>query len=250
MALAKNSVIRQVEYRGDLIGGVALEITWLSSLFLFYKTIFGQVSQVGSWNESEMLFFASSVFLVDALYMVLLSKNSQKFSDTIRSGIFDFYLLRPFSALFLSSFRYINVTGFFNLFVALFLAWKSGVHLSPLSFSIWFVYCFLGWLITYALFIVTASLAFWTTQTSSLQWLFFELYRLGHRPDDLYVFWLRRFLLVGFPAAFIISIPVKLALGKLDGIWFFWPLVWVMGAGLVAAVVWRRGLKLYEGALS
>ncbi len=250
LALAKNSVIRQLEYRGDLLGGLVLEVVWLSTLYLFNKAVYSQVTHVGQWNESEMLFFTASVFFVDSLYMIFISKNSQRFSETIRSGIFDFYLLRPFSALFLSTFRYINITGFFNLAMAIILAWTANVGLTPMGFVIWLFYGILGCVLLYVLLILISSLAFWTTQTSSLQWLFFELYRLGHRPDDVYASWIRRFIIGIFPAALFISIPVKLSLGKLGGLWFLWPFVWV-GIGVLAArSLWRRGLRSYEGALS
>jgi ABC-2 type transport system permease protein len=250
LALAKNSIIRQLEYRSDFFGGLLLETAWISSLFIFYKSIFSQVDKIGNWREPEMMFFAASLFLVDAFYMVLLSKNSQSFPETIRSGIFDFYLLRPVSALFISTFRYINITGFFNVSMAIYLAVKSGVAITPLGCVIWVVYCFVGFSLLYSLLVIVASMAFWITQTSSLQWLFFELYRLGHRPDDIYVRWLQRVLLFAFPAAFFISIPVKLALGKLDGWWFVWPILWTAFAGFIASVVWKRGLRVYEGALS
>jgi ABC-2 type transport system permease protein len=249
-ALAKNSVIRQVEFRSNFVGALSLEVVWMLSLFVFYKAIYGQVSQLGQWREPEMLFFAASLFLVDAFYMILLSKNSQKFPETVRSGIFDFYLLRPVSALFLSMFRYINITGFFNITMAFLLAARSGVVLSPAGVLVWIVYCFVGFALLYALLVIVSSLAFWMTQTSSLLWLFFELYRLGHRPDDIYVVWLQRILLFAFPAAFFISIPVKLALGKLGGWWYVWPILWTAAAGFFALWVWRRGLRVYEGAMS
>jgi len=233
-----------------LVGGLALEFVWMGSLYVFYKSLYTQVDKIGVWTEGEMIFFAASLFLVDAIYVILISKNSQGFSQTIRSGIFDFYLLRPVSALFITTFRFVNFQGFFNFILAILLAVQSGVSLGVQGYTIWAIYCFVGFLLLYSLLVIVSSMAFWVTETSNLQWLFFELYRLGHRPDDIYMSWLRRALIFVFPAAFFVSIPVKLALGKIDGMWFVWPIVWAAAAGLIARWIWLKGLKVYEGALS
>jgi ABC-2 type transport system permease protein len=172
----------------------------------------------------------------------------------VRGGLFDFYLLRPMSAFFMACFRHLNVAGFVNFTSGIVLsAWAISSGELPLTawdVALWLVYLLVGFGILVCLLMGVCCMAFWVTQTSNLNWLFFELYRLGWRPENLYPPWIRRFLWVAFPAAFLISVPVQLALGKLSGAWYFYPWVWLVVMIAVMRFVWKKGVARYEGALS
>ncbi len=254
LQLARNNLLRQLEYRSNLAGRILIEIVWISTQVLFFKTLYAQTGSIGGWTEGEIYLFVGSLYFVDGLQMILMHDNQQKFSDSIRNGLFDFYLLRPVSTLFLSLFRYVNVACLFNLVVALgLMVWPFATGLLVFSWTtvgILAVYLPLGFLLLTCMLVFILSIGFWATQTSNLLWLFYEIYRLGWRPEGYYAPWLRRVLLSVFPAAFFISVPVQLALGKLGGAWFLAPWAFV-GLGLMgASFLWKRGLRNYEGALS
>lgn len=243
-----------MEYKANFLGAILIEIVWLSSQILFFHSIFQFTGSLGGWSEGEIWFFVGSTIFVDALYMFFLHDNMKSFSNLIRNGLMDFHLLRPISALFLACFRHVNVISAFNFICAFVILATSIVrfHLEVdfLHLVLWFVYIFLGFSIVAGLAIIVCSLAFWTTQTSYLMWLFHELYRTGFRPESFYGPLLRRILLSFFPAAFFISIPTQIALGKLQGAWFLYP--WLLASGIILAtkLLWRAGVKNYEGALS
>lgn len=250
----KNSLIRQLEYKTNFIGQLITEVVWITTQLIFFKAIFLQVDSFAGWNESEIYFFVGSLYLVDGLHVTLISKNQNTFGSLIRNGLFDFYLLRPVSAYFMSLFRYVNIPGFVNLISAILIVAYSlslDLSISAGAMALWLVHIFLGFMLLACLGSFACSMAFWATQVANLNWLFYELYRLGWRPESLYPNIVRRFLLGVFPAAFFISIPSQIALGKIDGLlWNLAPFGWVAIAALATNFVWRKGIVRYEGALS
>jgi ABC-2 type transport system permease protein len=202
----------------------------------------------------EIYFFVGSLYLLDGSFMFFLSENQNRFGELVRNGLFDFYLLRPVSAFFISSLRYLNLSGVVNLSAGLILCVYSlgsgELSITGSGMLLWMLYLAVGFGLLTCLLMGVCALAFWVIQTRNLHWLFFELYRLGWRPENLYPTWIKRFLLGVFPAAFLVSIPVQLGLGKLDGIWFVYPWLWLGLTVWALKILWKRGLARYEGALS
>lgn len=253
LALAKNSLIRNLEYRFNFLGRVFLDVIWVSTQILFFVSVFRFTPQLGGWSESEIWFFTGTLILLDGLFVLTLHDNLMRFSDLTLRGLFDFHLLRPTSALFLACFRYVNPNAVINFISAavllVYAASRPDLHLSLFDLFIWVLYSGLGFVLIAALAITICSFAFWATEGSYLMWLFFELYRLGFRPESFYGAWLRRLLLSVFPAAFFVSVPTQLALGKLGGFWYFWPWFVACVSMSLALFLWRRGIRRFEGAL-
>jgi ABC-2 type transport system permease protein len=190
LAFAKNSLIRQLEFKVNLLGRFMTEFIWLGGQLLFFKAIFLQVPLFAGWTETEIYFFVGSLYLVDGAFMFLLSENQNHFGDLVRNGLFDFYLLRPLSAFFMACFRHLNLSGIVNISAGLSLSvWalqRGELELSAEQLAIWLVYLTVGFGLLVCLLMSVCCLAFWITQTRNLNWLFFELYRLGWRPENLY----------------------------------------------------------------
>jgi len=164
-------------------------------------------------------------------------------------------LLRPVNSLFLGAFRSVNVLSIFNagcgMALAIYAIIHGSLHLNVLDVTVWLGYLLLGATTVVMFGVLIMSMGFWTIQTQPLVWLFFECYRLAFRPDDLYSAWLRRILVSVFPAAFFVSIPVRLALHKTEGwIWYIAPVAITLMMSTLAVTTWNRGVKKYEGALS
>lgn len=251
---ARLGLIRQLEFKAQFLGRAWIEVVWLSTQIIFFLSLFKLTPDLAGWKKDEMFFFIANIYFVDAMYMMLMHENFQKFSTILRNGLFDTYLLRPVNSLFLGCFREVLPVALINLLAALsFYVWCF--FFSPLSITgtgilINFIYVILGSFILLSFGVIICSLGFWTTQNRSLGWLFFELYRLGQRPEGLYSMRMRRFLLYVFPAAAFISIPTQLALGKMQGpFWFLLPWAIAFVVGTMALWTWKKGIANYEGAL-
>lgn len=252
--IAKNCFQRELQYPVNFFVSMFVEVFWQFTLVIMFLSLYQFIDLLGGWTKGELWCFLGSLFICDAYYMFFLDKSKREFTQYIRHGIFDFYLLKPVSAFFLSNFRFYQFTAVYNFFIGIALiAWGVVYGNVSLGFSdilVWIVYQGLGLVLLTCLSVVTNSLAFWTINGDHLPWLFFEFYQFAWRPDNLYSLWVRRILLGIFPAAFITSIPVKLALGKVDGIWFLWPFVMCLLFVSLTRLLWVAGLRRYEGAMS
>ncbi|MBS1983611.1 MAG: ABC-2 family transporter protein [Bdellovibrionales bacterium] len=252
LSLCRNTLAREMEFKINFVGRSVTEVVWVGTQVIFFSTALRFTPNIGNLVGPEVWLFLGSIFVVDGLFMLFLYDNQLGFGRMIRSGLMDFHLLRPVSAVFLANFRQVNIVSLTNFSsgVAISLWALAQLHLDFWHLLVWVVYVALGFVLVGSLSVLVVSTAFWTTQTSNLNWLFFELYRLGWRPETLYDAWLRRLLLCVFPAAFFVSIPVQLAVGKVSGIWFLLPWIPVTLLLLLTRYIWKRGLRRYEGALS
>src|SRR5690606_358873 len=70
--------------------------------------------------------------------------------------------------------------------------------------------CGLAVLYSMRLFFALLSVIF--TNAESMNYVFYQIYRLGMRPDALYPKWLRMLILTFLPVGFIASVPARLLL--------------------------------------
>jgi len=253
--LYKNTLQRALEYRTNFLGRGFVEVLWVSSQVLFVYSIAGNNTSIAGWETTELLLFFGFMTLVDALFMLFIHDNLREFEGLLREGTFDFHLLRPVNSIFLSTMRFPNSVSIINLIYAsgiiLYACSKLTSSLSAANMSIGLLYLAIGFGLVFALNVFIMSLGFWMTRTNVLVWLFFEFYRLSFRPDDFYFSWLRRILFTIFPAAFFISVPVKIFLGKDLHPWLWiGPWLLLLVGIWVARTAWHKGIKNYEGALS
>lgn len=250
LSLCKNSVIRQTEFKANFVGRLFIEVVWIFAQILFFKSALRFVPALAGWTEGEIWFFVASLFFVDGMMMVFAHDNQSNFGQMIRLGQFDFYLLYPVSSLFLANFRFVNAISLINIAMSLSLAiWASRLPGMHVAWLVWALYISLGSAMVVLLGVLLCSVSFWSTQSTNIVWLFYEVYRLGHRPDALYSPWLRRLLRTVFPAAFFISVPVQLAVGHLRGWWYVYPFAIVLVLALLCNWVWKRGVGVFEGVM-
>lgn len=250
--LFKYSLIRELEFKTNFLGRVFVEAIWMSTQILFYVTALKLVDHIGNLSGDELWFFMGTTFFVDGLFMLFSYDNQKEFSRMVRGGLLDFHLLRPLSSLFLANFRLVNAVSLFNIVIATgVLTWSAlRLGLGWENLLLWGFYVGVGFTLICCFVILICSVAFWTTQSTNILWIFFEIYRLSWRPETIYGPWLRRMLMSIFPAALFMSIPVQIALGKRGGVWYVYP---ILVAGFFMALtlaVWKRGLRRYEGAMS
>jgi len=107
-ALARYGLAREFAFRMNFLVKVSVEVIWLGILLAFYLIIFSKTSVVADWSEPEYLFFLGCYFALAGLIEALFLVNCNQFSDLIRSGDLDFYLLKPIDEQFLVSCREID----------------------------------------------------------------------------------------------------------------------------------------------
>jgi ABC-2 type transport system permease protein len=71
------------------------DIFWYIAQITTFEVLFHHTQYIGSWNLEQMRVFLGVVFVVDALYMIILSENLDQFSEKVRKGDLDLLLAKP-----------------------------------------------------------------------------------------------------------------------------------------------------------
>lgn len=106
-----------------------------------------------------------------------------------------------------------------------------------------------GIVITWALRMLLASLAFWAPSVE-LDVLYQALWQCGQYPVSIYRQPIRFALTYILPAAFISTIPASMLIHGTDLLQIATGLIVGTGAAIVVQLVWNAGLRRYTSATS
>jgi len=64
----KNSLIREMTFRGHFIMNAASELIWIFLMIVFIKVIFSKTNDIRGWSEEQYLFLMGTHMLVTSLF--------------------------------------------------------------------------------------------------------------------------------------------------------------------------------------
>lgn len=257
-ALARYALLRELAFRGNFLVKLSVEILWLSILLIFYRTIFTRTSVIADWSEDEYLFFVGCFFALEGLVETLFLENCNEFSDLIRTGDLDFFLLKPIDEQFLLTCRNVDWSTAPNVIMGAgvmgFALYHTHWVFDPLQ-VLWFALLFAcGVAMAYCFLLILTSAAIWFTRNQSLfelWWLFTSLMRY---PREIFTagwaYPLGWFFTYVVPILLVVYVPARMMVKVFDQRLVIVTLV----ATLVLAVGSRRffrfALRKYRSASS
>lgn len=258
LALARYGLARELAFRGNFLAKIFVEVLWLSILLIFYRTIFTQTSVVADWSESEYLFFVGCYFALEGLIETLFLSNCSEFSELVRSGDLDFFLIRPIDEQFLITCRAIDWSTAPNVLMGLGVMVAALVQLDQpigiVQVALFLALFVSGLLLAYSFLVMLTSTAVWFVRNQSLLemwWLFTSLMRYpkeiftGPLGGPIYGFF--TFLV---PVMLVINVPAR-TMVKVFEPWFAVYIVVATAVMLwVSRRVFRYALNSYRSASS
>jgi len=210
------SVRQTFEHRSNLYLNLTLQVINYGFLILFIEIIFSRVNTVAGWSVDEMQLLGVVSQSSAVLYSVFFSGGISRLQESVRTGGFDYFLLKPLDAQVHCSVSRINPLGLIALIGPLiwvaFLVSQRNLHLSlPLIPVVFFILC-LGVVIRYSFGLGTAVLSFLLTKVSALQSLQSALLNQSHFPISMYSGWMRTFAIYMVPVALIANSPTLILL--------------------------------------
>lgn len=251
------SMSRYMAFKTDfLLMLVAPSFVFIAINYSIWSSVFKARGgeSVGGFSEEQMLHYQIWSFIAALLVR---SHRTWNLSEHIRYGRITSFLLYPFDAWKFYASEFIAfqilqmVTATVSLFCLYFLdlippldirTFSLGVCFSLLASVLWFVVDF-----TFGL------LGFWLEEVwvfRAIFGLFAVLFSGAFIPLELFPETMR-FALKFTPFPFITSVPVHIFLGTgsltiVDATLLLCS--WIIGLALVAAYIWRRGIRLYTAA--
>ncbi|MFN6053955.1 MAG: ABC-2 family transporter protein, partial [Planctomycetia bacterium] len=115
----------EMAFRGNFLLKVLVELIWLGILLLFFKTIFSKSSSVASWSEYEYLFFVGAYYALEGFVETFFLENCVEFSELVRSGNLDFFLLKTIDPQFYLTLRKVDWSTVPKIFLGAGMVWLA-----------------------------------------------------------------------------------------------------------------------------
>jgi len=254
-ALWKNSVTREMSFKGNFILWILVEGLWFGLQLTFVTVVFSQTESVGTWTKWQMVLLVGASNFIQQLYQAFFLTNCTNLSELVRTGRMDFLMLLPVNTRFLVSLRVVDLGAFvnavFGLSVMVYAAAKLHLHPTLAQLAGFSALCFVGILIHYSLMFILATICFWTVRAQGIVWGYYNLFNIARMPDEAFNGAFKAIFTFALPVLLVSNVPVRVLADKINS-----PTGWLLllGMGVVWAVVselfWRLSLRHYTSASS
>jgi len=254
-ALWKNSVAREMSFKGNFILWILVEVLWFGLQLSFVTVVFSQTESVGTWTKWQMVLLVGASNFIQQIYQAFFLTNCTNLSELVRTGKMDFLLLLPVNTRFLVSLRVVDLGAFvnalFGLSVMIFAATKLSLHPSALQIAGFSALCVVGVLIHYSLMFILATICFWTVRAQGIVWGYYNLFNIARMPDEAFRGAFKAVFTFALPVLLVSNVPVRVLADKVSS-----PPAWLLlvGVGLAWAAIseffWRMSVRRYTSASS
>ncbi|OFZ74633.1 MAG: hypothetical protein A3K03_12880, partial [Bdellovibrionales bacterium RIFOXYD1_FULL_44_7] len=251
-AFVSTSFSEAMSFRAHFVLLIVMDLVFYGTHLWSIDILYDHIHLIGTWRREHLLFFASVMLAINQLTMTLVSENYWQFPLMIRTGNFDFHLVKPVSSIFLTFFRTIRPGSMFNMAFTAPAVVYFGLQVD-LGFWAWIALPFgivLGFLLQNSLEMLFSCAMFWMIDGTGVNFIRIEFQQLARWPDFVYPSMLRGALTYLVPVLLIGSAPVRFLLAPSD----FWPIlglvVFLLFFWALLGFFWRMGLLAYESASS
>lgn len=249
----KASLISDFEFRLNFLFQLLTDIFWYAAQIITFEVLFLHTKQIGSWSLSQTRIFLGLVFIADAIYMILFHDNLGKLSEKVRRGQLDLLLTKPVNSQFMISLQRASTALLGNLILASgYFAWAAYQYADFSAVRLlWLIILIpVGTLCFYTFRFMLSAAAVIFTKSDNLDYLWYQIYKLGLRPDSMYSSWLRYVVLSILPVGVIASVPARAIIDEPNYILFSWVVALACTLLIISNKFWKFCLKNYTSASS
>jgi ABC-2 type transport system permease protein len=248
------SVVSMMTYRANFVVEALMSVIWTSITLLPLIVLFDQRTEVAGWDQPSMLIVLGYFYAVRAVLEGTISPSLITLVVQIRSGAFDYTLLKPVDAqLLVSTSTYVPMralellTGI-GMIVYAFI--ERGAPPAPADVILGMIMFVTGVTATYALWILCAAASFWVVRLDNLVHLLEAIFDVGRWPVTVFRgVWRFTFTFI-IPIALMTTYPAKALLGTLEG----WRAIATVAGALalvaISRLTWRAAIRSYTSASS
>jgi ABC-2 type transport system permease protein len=252
-ALWRNSVTREMSFKGNFLLWVLVELLWFGLQLAFVGVIFSQTKTIGTWTAWQVVLLTGTSNFIQEIYQAFFLVNCTNLSELVRTGKMDFLMLLPVNTRFIVSLRQVDIPSFANAMIAacvmVFAAHKLNLHPTALQFAGFAALCVAGLLVHYSLMFMLASISFWTVRAQGIVYGYYNLFNIARMPDEAFKGAFKAVFTFALPVLLVSNVPVRVLADKLSS-----PVMWLVliGLGVVWAMIsewfWQKSLRRYTSA--
>jgi len=241
-------------YRTDFLVEGAMALAWMALTLLPMFVLYSARDTVAGWDAPSALIVIGYFMMVRAILEGVVSPSLVALVEQIRSGAFDYVLLKPVDAQVLVSMSSFEPWKIFDLLGALavivYAFWRRGYGPSAGDAVIGFGLLIAGVLAMYAVWICCAAASFWVVRLDNLTYLLGAVFDVARWPVQVFRGAWRFVFTFLVPVAIMTTYPAMALLGRLDA-----RTIVLVAAGALAMLaasraLWQFAIRNYTSASS
>jgi len=248
------SMASAMAYRANFVIEGVMSLAWMAITLLPLIVVFSGRDTVAGWTAPAALIVIGYFMAVRAVLEGLISPSLVDLVEKIRSGSFDYVLLKPIDAQALVSASRYEPWKVFDLLGALavvvYAFVKRGEPPAPAEVALGVALFVTGLAATYALWILCAAASFWVVRLDNLMYLLGAVFDTARWPVQVFPGAWRTVFTFVIPVAIMTTYPAMALLGTIDATQ---ALATAGGAFALLAIsrwVWRIAIRNYTSASS
>lgn len=251
---ARISAAAGMAYRADFLLEGVMSIAWLFLTLLPLMVLFEHRETVAGWDFPSSLVVIAYFMAIKAILEGVVSPSFVDLVERIRSGAFDYVLLKPVDAqVIMSASRFepwqvIDLVAAIGLAIYAFI--QRGVAPPPGDIALGILLLAAGVLAMYSLWMLCAAAAFWVVRLDNLTYLLGAIFDTARWPVQVFRGVWRFVFTFVIPVAVMTTYPAMALLGRIDARTALAVIGGALALLVVSRVVWTSAIRSYTSASS
>ncbi|MCA9674943.1 MAG: ABC-2 family transporter protein [Kofleriaceae bacterium] len=243
-----------MQYRLNFLVEGVMSLYWLGWNLLPLLVLYNDRQSVAGWDQSSALVVIGWFVILRGILEGAINPSLTDVVERLRTGSFDYVLLKPADAQFLVStsrfvpWRLVDVAGGVGIIVWAFV--RLGHAPTPADIAVAAGLLVAACLAMYALWIMIVCAAFWVVRLDNLAFLLTAVFDAARWPIQVFRGAWRVLFTFVIPLALMTTYPAMALLGTLHGRTALACLGGALAMSLAARLAWRAALRNYTSASS
>ncbi|MGV3774672.1 MAG: ABC transporter permease [Verrucomicrobiales bacterium] len=255
LALWRNSIVREMQFKANFLLWIVVELLWFVLQLAFIGVIYQHTEEIATWTKWEVVFLMGTSHFIQQIFLAFFLTNCTQLSEYIRTGKLDFMLLLPINTRFIVTLRQVDLGGFVNAAsaIAVMAYAASRLNITPSAAQVigFLLLSACSVLVHYSLMLTLATTSFWTVRAQGIVWGYYNLFNISRLPDAAFKGAFKVVFTFVLPMLLVANIPAKLIIQKLGSGWELGLLSGMAALCFLASeMFWRFSIKRYTSASS
>jgi ABC-2 type transport system permease protein len=248
------SAASAMAYRVNFLLEGVMSVAWTGLTLLPLLVLFGERDSVNGWDAPSALVVIGYFTALRALLEGVISPSLTDLVERIRTGAFDYVLLKPVDAQLVMSASRFQPWKIFDLLSAVaILAWafvQRGAPPAPGHLLMGLVLFAAGAVAMYSLWVACAAAAFWVGRLDNLMYLLAAIFDTARWPVQVFPGVWRAVFTFVVPIALMTTFPAMALLGTLEPAAAAGTVAGAFAMFAVSRFLWRTAIRSYTSASS
>ncbi|HEU0034805.1 MAG TPA: ABC-2 family transporter protein [Kofleriaceae bacterium] len=248
------SAAAAMAYRADFLLEGVMAAAWMALTLLPLVVLYQGRESVAGWDQPSALVLMAYFMALRGVLEGVVSPSLVDLVEKIRTGAFDYVLLKPVDAQAMVSASRFEPWKVFDLVGGIALAtyafWLRGAPPAPQDLALGLVLFLAGVLAMYSLWILCSAASFWVVRIDNLTYLLGAIFDTARWPVQVFRGAWRVVFTFIIPVAVMTTYPAMALLGRLAPRTALATLGGSVALLLVSRLVWRAAIRSYTSASS